>query len=259
MQLDMPDGPKLWLFGDVEQSDFRESVALIRRTTNVGPGPPELIILAESRPGTIRRREYERLRRAAPLAAVVSLCGSWCEGELRTGRPLTGATRLYWYEFPTWWRRQLELHASGRCPEWAGNDDCGLRIADCRLGGRVAVSADCWDKFDVLADALEQVKLKAVWIRSPKVLAVDESVHAGIWDGGQLSEPEADRLAAFCDRMSLHNAPVIALLDFPRKDRCALAGEIGAAAVLGKPWANNSLITTLLQATGARTRSARVA
>jgi hypothetical protein len=209
MQLNMPDGPKFWLVGDMEHRDFRESVALIRRTANVGPGPPELIILAESRPGTIRRREYERLRRSAPLAAVVSLCGSWCEGELRTGKPLAGATRLYWYEFPIWWQRQLELHAIGRCPEWAGSEDCGLRIADCGLGGRVAVSADCWDKFDALADALQQVKLKADWIRSPQDLAVDESVRAGIWDGGQLSEAEADRLAAFCARMSLHDAPVI--------------------------------------------------
>ena len=245
MQFNMPHGPKVWLVGDLQHRDFCESVALLRRTADVGPGSPEVIIAAESRPGTIRHREIERLRRGAPLAAVISLCGSWCEGELRTGRPLAGTTRLYWYEFPSWWRRQLELHASGRCPEWAGADDCGWRVADGGSWGRVVVAAGSCDTFDALADVLRQAKLTAKWIRPSREFSVNEPICAGIWGGGQLSDAEANRLERFCARVRLSGAPVIALLDFPRCDRCDMARAAGAAAVLGKPWRNADLVATL--------------
>lgn len=125
-------GPSVWLVGDVEHPDFAEAAALVRATAIVGPGLPELIVLAQSRPGVIRLREIERLRRSAPLSGEVSLLGSWCEGETRTGKPAAGVRRLYWYEFPSWWRRQLVLHATGRCPDWCGWRilDYGLRMAE---------------------------------------------------------------------------------------------------------------------------------
>jgi hypothetical protein len=37
----------------------------------------------------------------------------------------------------------------------------------------------------------------------------------------------------------------VALLDFPRRDCYDLARQIGAAAVLGKPWLNADLVTTV--------------
>ena len=44
-------------------------------------------------------------------------------------------------------------------------------------------------------------------------------IAAGIWVGGQLSEDESKRLARFCSHLAEANAPVVALLDFPRSDR----------------------------------------
>jgi hypothetical protein len=115
----LPQKPNVWLVGEAEHADFAEAVALLRATANVGPGLPEVVVVAQGRPGVVRRQEWMRLRRNAPLAGFVSLVGSWCEGETRTGRPMAGVERLYWYEFPVWWRRQLALRAADRCPEWA--------------------------------------------------------------------------------------------------------------------------------------------
>jgi AmiR/NasT family two-component response regulator len=70
-------------------------------------------------------------------------------------------------------------------------------------------------------------------------------VSAGIGDGAQLSDHEAADLAHFCQQMAHHGAPVIALLDFPRRDRMDLARQLGAAAVLGKPWLNAALVSML--------------
>ena len=244
-------GPSVWLVGDFEHPDFAEAVALVRATADVGPALPEVIVLAQSRPGVIRAREIERLRRSAPLAGVISLLGSWCEGETRTGRPAAGVRRLYWYEFPTWWQRQLVLRAVGRCPEWARAEDSRSRIADCGLPlERIAVETTCWDTAAALADVLNSVGSETIWLRPGREQVEIRGVTAGIWEGGQLSDAESERLAEFCARLATFNAPVVALLDFPRRDRCEVARRAGAAAVLGKPWVNVDLMATLRQIIG---------
>jgi hypothetical protein len=71
------------------------------------------------------------------------------------------------------------------------------------------------------------------------------NVGAGIWVGGQLSGAEAVQLADFCEYTRAKKAPVVALLDFPRRDRVAIAKRIGVAEVLGKPWKIDDLAQTL--------------
>jgi AmiR/NasT family two-component response regulator len=45
--------------------------------------------------------------------------------------------------------------------------------------------------------------------------------------------------------MSCDGAPVIALADFPRRDRCEAAHRAGAAAAIAKPWLNVDLLSVL--------------
>ena len=129
----LPMKPAVWLVGDVDHRDFAEAVALVRSTANVGPGPPEVIVIAQSRPGTIRAREVEQLRRS-----VAAGRSGFAIGELVRRRDANGpasgrcATSLL-VRVPNWWRRQISLRTAGRCPEWArvedfSAEDCGLRI-----------------------------------------------------------------------------------------------------------------------------------
>jgi DNA-binding NarL/FixJ family response regulator len=71
----------------------------------------------------------------------------------------------------------------------------------------------------------------------------------GIWDGGQLNDAEAEDLSRFCVDLRADCAPVIALLDFPRRDSVDRALQLGAAVVLGKPWLNANLLQTIEQLT----------
>ncbi len=71
---------------------------------------------------------------------------------------------------------------------------------------------------------------------------------AGIWDGVQLNDAEAMSLSTFCFQLARDRAPVVALLDFPRRERVDRAMQIGAAAVIAKPWLNAALIATLSDA-----------
>src|SRR4051794_23788022 len=97
--------PAVRVVGEVDHPDFREAIDLLRSESLLIRGaetPPELIVVAQSRPDAICSDRLNVLRRAAPLSGIVALLGSWCEGETRTGRPWPGVHRLYWYEFATW-------------------------------------------------------------------------------------------------------------------------------------------------------------
>lgn len=254
--------PAVRLIGDVSYPDFRDAVALLRDDACLLAAtdmPPELVVVAQSRPGSVDASVADGVRRSSPLAGIVVLAGSWCEGEMRTGKPWPGVERLYWYQFPSWWNRQLALRAAGRCPDWAHPAESQLRISDCglrvvsrferRIGeernvGLVEISTRCREAADVIGDVLCRAGYATIWKSSGRSPTIRGAV-AGIWDGGQLSDREATELSRFCSRHSVDDAPVVSLLDFPRRDRIDQALELGATAVLGKPWRTEDLVVTL--------------
>src|SRR3954465_2808890 len=118
----LPSRPSVLMAGDIGHAEFREVVDMLRADANLvatATESPEVAIFFHSRPLLVSVRVLQELRHAAPLAAVVVVAGSWCEGELRTGHAWPGVHRHYWYEFPAWWRRQMRLRSAGNCPDWA--------------------------------------------------------------------------------------------------------------------------------------------
>ena len=245
--------PTVQLVGDADHADFRDAVKLLRAAAHVVdarvPAAPELIVIAQSRPGAFAPCDVESLRRGAPLAGVVALLGSWCEGEARTGRPWPGVARLYWYDFPTWWQRQLALRAAGRCPDWARPNESDDALPHATIRNRqcgvIVLSVARRDTRDALAEVLREAGYATVWHRFGRPECEVHGAAAGIWDGGQLDQCEATELATFCRRLSRDAAPVVAQLDFPRRDHFDEAVRLGASVVLGKPWRNESLLATL--------------
>ncbi len=234
------------------RSNFCASARLVASANK----SPELIVVAQSRPGSIDNQCVETLRRTAPLAGIVALAGTWCEGETRTGRPWQGVQRLYWYEFLAWWRRQLALRAAGRCPDWFHPEDARYRIPFSNppssepgrrrpRQGLILLQTPHREIAHTFADTLRRAGYATAWQPQSRATTTTRGAIAGIWDGGQLSDREADDLSRFCRRLSADAVPIVALLDFPRRDRVERAIELGAAAVLGKPWLNADLVTTL--------------
>jgi hypothetical protein len=256
--------PRVLVVGEFEQPDFRDAVARLRDDTKLCCNvdvctTPELIVIAQNRPGTIDSRCEVQLRRRFPLASIVSLLGSWCEGEARQSRPNHSTLRLYWYEFPFWWQRQLALYTAGHCPDWARVERVGFQTPPIgasktataktgAYGGLVEVCTIRWETADALADILHNAGYAMAWQPPGRICAVVRGTVAGIWEGGQLDEREAVDLAAFCRRLGDDSAPVIALLDFPRRDRCEVARSAGAAVVLAKPWINVNLVAAVERA-----------
>jgi hypothetical protein len=241
--------------GDVEHAESREIVQLLRADADLvasASSSPEVIVFFHSRPLSVRQHVLHDLRRAAPLAGVVVVAGSWCEGELRTGRVWPGVRRHYWYEFPGWWTRQVALRAAGRCPEWAKPSEFAsvavtkqLRPLRDLVVLRTAYSATA----ETLADQLKFGGYGTAHQSPGRRPSPVRGAAAGIWDGGQLNDAEAQDLSRFCTQLRADAAPVIALLDFPRRDSVNRAFQLGAAAVLGKPWLNADLLQTIEQLT----------
>lgn len=205
---------------------------------------PELMLLAQPLPGTVRQADVDRLQQLAPLARVVIVAGTWCEGELRTGHPPRGVLRLYWYELASWWQAAQRRIAGGLCPSWSQPLDhfqAGRFCADGALPAlpaTVAVDAEDRAVFAALADAVGEAGASAVWAKPQAAVDAD----AGIWDGGQLGAKELDRLRRFCRRIS---GNVVALLDFPRVEHFDAAHEAGAAVVFGKPYVVEEVLAAL--------------
>lgn len=253
--------PNVLVVGAIDHREFCDVRRLLENDANVvgrAATSAELVVVAQDRPGIVRSETADELRAQWPLAGIVALAGSWCEGELRTGRPWAGVHRLYWYEFPNWWRRQLAARAAGRCPDWCRSLDFGLRIAcgepgraaDCGLKtspqyGLVVIQSPRRENADALSDALNFAGFATVWQRTASIRPHIRGPVAGIWDGAQLNEREEATLAAFCDQLTGAGVPVLAILDFPRRDRIDRAVQIGATAVIGKPWLNSNLVATL--------------
>ncbi|MEM8944921.1 MAG: hypothetical protein AAGD11_07020 [Planctomycetota bacterium] len=216
--------------------------------------PPEVVFVAQHLPGDITQPDVDRLQSAAPLARLVIVSGTWCEGELRTGSPPTGVIRLYWYELAPWWQAAMRKYRAGQCPLWslpldhpqAGRWSSDWTCPNVERRTDAIVEANDFGVYGTLSSALADYGITTTWYRERPADGDDSAGNynagnhnAGIWDGSQLSGDERERLAAFCKRV---NGPVVALLDFPRREHFRLAKQLGAASVFGKPYVVEALI-----------------
>ncbi len=216
--------------------------------------PPELIFLAQSLPGQIRQQDVDRLQQQVPLARLVLVAGTWCEGELRTGTPPSGVIRLYWYELATWWQAAIRRQNAGLCPLWSlplDHAQAGrwsselLRSPPIGAISSVLIDAADYSVYETLSDALATYTIQSHWngrdIIAPIPIKAAPTT-AGIWDGGQLSSRELARLTHFCQQT---NGLILALLDFPRVEHIKQTRAAGAAAVFAKPYIVEELVAAI--------------
>ena len=122
------------LLGDVDRTEFRDSRACLDRWAAVdefaetdaataalasGEVVPDVIVVAQAFPGQFSHGAIDGLRQLAPLARILGLMGSWCEGELRSGLPWPATMRAYWHQWPVRCQREFHRLAEGQCSSWA--------------------------------------------------------------------------------------------------------------------------------------------
>ncbi len=220
----------------VAVDDIPSAVAAIDRQRIT----PDLIVLAQAFPSQFLDHEVEHLRRLAPLARVLALLGSWCEGEMRTGRPWPGTVRVYWHQFPAQCGRELERLRAGEHSVWGlpvtATDEERLLLSAqepfTKHAGLVAIHTHRGEIEEWLSAACRASGYATVWLRPPRPTHVEGAL-AVIFDGTDGHRVEHERLKRLAE--SFAGTPIIALLDFPRIEDHRRAKSAGAAVVLSKP------------------------
>jgi hypothetical protein len=202
---------------------------------------PELIVITQARPGEVGHEQVDRLRRAAPLARLVAVLGSWCEGEARSGHPWPAVERVYWHQWPSWLARELQQYGHQRSawtlPVTATMEDrllasAGRSRSHAEGSGRmVGIVSAHRASAQMLMDACREFGLEAIVLDgSPEQVA---GLSLVIFDADRCGEAEADRLRQLV--AAVRPAPLVALLTCPRIEECKLALAAGALAVFSKP------------------------
>lgn len=223
-----------------EANTVAAALEILRGTGSV----PRTIILAQSRPGQLSLADVDRLSRFAPLARLVGLLGSWCEGETRSGRPWPGVPRVYWHQWQPRLLRELSSEPLRSLPRTATAAEQLFQLsAEVRRShGLVAIRASQRVTYETLAEALMTAGYSAVWIR-PGETGCPPRVIGGVLDATNCDPVVAAEIAEFSHL--LQPAPVLTLLGYPRQDEVERALSAGAAAVLAKPFFNVDLLGEL--------------
>lgn len=229
---------------------------------NAGQASPHLIVIAQQWPGQFCQEQIEALHRAAPLARLVALLGSWCEGETCSGRPWSGVPRIYWHEFKSrvfgggdtsnGWQRVWPLPRTATEPE---RYDVACRSYTESRRGRVLIAAADMLTYEGIADACGQAGYTASRFSATEC-GSGSPIVGGIWDDS--SDGAGRRIALRQFASQLNPAPVVALLNFPRHLDYRNALLAGASLVCGKPFLWDELLAEMRSLSPDRDSSADV-
>jgi CheY-like chemotaxis protein len=250
---DAPPIASKWLVvGDATHGEFVAAIEQLHRSASVAHAATvaeacarleaeaaDWIVVAERWPGEFSHRDVKLLQGAAPLARIVGLLGSWCEGEQRTGTPWPGVLRVLWHQWPAQLERELERIARGHCSTWALPATASLDERLLAAAGEtkratgeaiVCIVSEDRSMADWLADYCRQRGQRADWFRPHEISALDDA-HAILCDGD-----DAQRLLPVVAAISQRTtAPIVALVNFARLGDHDRLRAAGATAVLNKP------------------------
>ncbi|MGA2255692.1 MAG: hypothetical protein ABSG53_13685 [Thermoguttaceae bacterium] len=255
---------RILLIGDIARPEFcqadiaLEGLADVNRFAGVEAAIAALaeglfaahgIVLAQAYPDQFSAVSIDRLRSQVPLARIIAILGSWCEGEPRSGRPLPGVIRIYWYqaavrirrEFPRWFQSE---GSAWQLPATATDEERLLASTRAPLpkgNGLVVIWTRRPEMENLLSDACRKVGYATAWLHPRRPAQVQGAV-AAIYDGASLDAAGLAELRQATTAVS--PAPALALLDAPRIQDYRLARTLGAA-VLAKPFRIDELLWLL--------------
>jgi len=245
--------------GPVRATHHRDSASVLHPPYDGGLPPVHGIVLAQTYPDQFSVVAIDRLRKLAPLARLIAILGSWCEGEPRSGHPLQGVIRIYWHQAAVRLRREFAGGADGtrrvpatfetegsawRLPATASDEERLLAAVHLPLpkgNGLVAIWTRLPEMEGLLSDACRRGGYATVWLHPRQPARVQGAV-AAVYDGALLDAAGLAELSQLTAAVS--PARVVALLDAPRIQDVRPARTLGAT-VLAKPFRVDELLYLL--------------
>ena len=242
--------------GDYWHQDFRVLIARASFPVTLQPfdsigdigeeaSEYDLVVIAQSRRGQYQPRLVEKLLTKFVNKPVVALCGSWCEGETRSGEPIPGLIRIYWHQ----WLGQLDNFlfqinersmATWQLPKIANISDqvihqSGSSVANLDRTICVGVSTYTQEYYLTLQDALLVSGYQSHWIEGIDSNDINNTDFSVICiEGNSLTGTCRQRISEL--EMSFPHTPIVLVLNFPRSKEFALARQLGITEIVSKPF-----------------------
>ncbi|MEX2285506.1 MAG: hypothetical protein WD648_00375 [Planctomycetaceae bacterium] len=264
---------KVLLCGDFGDSEMQSAVAVLvaankrfelRRADGLAEPAgfadddrwsPDLILIAQRRPGEYRPADIRMLQQAFPLARSVCCLGAWCESEGRNSDDWPAAVRVSARSAAARIRRELAVLAGQRppLPLTAARDeifafdspgDWPVRDCSTRVG---VISPD-----RALRESLEDLLKSAGY----SIVRTGESVEARavVWDVDPWETPLADEIREFCNRSP--DVAVIGLMSLGHPQCVSELLECGVRVIVAK-LASADVLLDALEAAIAQTASGK--
>jgi hypothetical protein len=247
--------PRILLAGEFDCPDFGDLRAWLARNCTVQEhrdpascrteSPHELMLLCQSRPGRFSQADVEGMHRSAPLAGLIGVLGTWCEGESRSGRPWHGIERMYWYEAPARLKSMLAQPPSLSFRTESSGERIWRHARQLpNVVGRTAVIVARRREYELLAAVCQALKITPYRHGDVNPLPnVDPEIVLTAKD--DLVDYSLQESVASL-RCQWPQARIVALLNFPRRDAVAALEAAGCNAVLGKPVMIRDLASALV-------------
>jgi CheY-like chemotaxis protein len=245
----------------------RQHLESPRQTGNQSRQDYDVVVLCEPRPGIWTDHEVAELRSLAPLARLVRLSGSLCEGQARSGRPAAGTWHVPWHRWPAFAARELSA-ATADAPWWsrpcwslpltATPDERALATFQPpapRASGHVVICSPSAATAAALAATCHSAGyttsrnppcgLTTALLCNHTTAPLCSLTTALLWDTTVESLSDLARVASL---LAAHpDVPLLAVAGFPRAEDIAAARAAGITAVLAKPLDTNELLWRLEQ------------
>ncbi|HEX3657854.1 MAG TPA: hypothetical protein VHV55_18835 [Pirellulales bacterium] len=204
--------------------------------------PPDLLVLLQSHSGQFLESELLGLRSRMPLARTVVVLGSWCDGEMRSGRPLVGVRRVAWHAWPLRLVRELAAWQAGGGGTWAlpataaeeelllEADGPALVPRSAGNDGPIAVRTSNTDFAACLVEGLARYGYQAVALPCGQASAAEP--FSALIDDLRLPTDGRELSSVY---HQWRPRPIVALADFPRPHDERLIREAGATLLMAKP------------------------
>ena len=147
---------------------------------------PDAIILLQSYPGEYCSEDVDKIIQNNPIASLILITSSWCEGERRTGTPIRDAIRVPWYDFRFWFDRQKTLFNAGRLSQLSlPHSASDAQRAELDSQNKFPARTD--DVFWIFSDSAVQRETMSRFY---------DSLGAKVWSGGMTAAfPDDSQLA----------------------------------------------------------------
>jgi CheY-like chemotaxis protein len=268
----MSQPPKILLTGDYWHADFQEIISNpLCSTTLVHTDQLEnyqfktdefdLVVIASSRRDQLSPEFVETIvNRAAPCPTIAVL-GSWCEGESRSGKPWPGVSRIYWHQWLGRFERFISRLSEEKIADWqlprTANDADRISqnfSSSLSLFGKdlsIGISSHTDTQYQMLADASKHFGFTSSWVEQQQWNAdLGDNIAAVCMDADSWNSNVASRVDWLRDDLEI-TAPIVLVLNFPRKSDIEEALEAGVTEIVSKPFQLDDLGQAIQRAIGA--------